>query len=74
MIPDTVIMLAVLSGNIGEIGYNEETQQLYVTFTSGASYVYEGVPPSVFADFRGASSKGSFFAQNIKGAYSYSKV
>lgn len=49
--------------------YDEDTQQLDITFVSGQTYAFERVPPQVFEDLSTASSPGQYFAQNIKGQY-----
>lgn len=64
----------VVSSNIDAIGYNEDSEELYVRFSSGAVYVYQEVPEEVHQEFLGASSKGKFFAQHIKEVYEYARV
>jgi len=64
----------VSSTNIAGIGYEEETQTLYVQFSHGGTYSYSGVPSSVFEDFKMSQSKGTFFHTHIKNEYSYKKV
>lgn len=67
----------VSSSNVGSIGYDEASNVLEVGFKtkSGESvYQYYGVPLEMYNDFMSADSKGSFFAQNIKGVYEYKKA
>ena len=59
-------MIQVISSNIDGYRYLRNKQQLLITFKSGASYGYEGVPDSVLAEFEAASSKGTYFNQRIK--------
>lgn len=49
--------------------YDDETERLEITFTSGRDYTFEGVPSRVFEELRDAASPGRYFHQNIKGAY-----
>jgi hypothetical protein len=55
---------------IGKIDYDDETQQLWISFvTNGRRYVYASVPLEVYEDFRHAFSKGTFFNQHIRDQY-----
>jgi hypothetical protein len=49
--------------------YDDETQQLDVTFNSGQTYTYERVPAHVFEQLSTASSPGTYFFQNVKGRF-----
>jgi len=69
-----VDMLKVQSSNIAEVGYSEETSTLYVTFKNGGMYAYFEVPKEIYNDFLQASSLGSYFFRNIKGAYACEKL
>jgi hypothetical protein len=62
------------SSNVGRIGYDETSQVLSVEFTSGITYNYYDVPPTVFEQMRNSSSKGQFIAQNLKGVYRYARA
>jgi hypothetical protein len=64
----------VASSNIASVGYDREQKVLGVRFSSGATYLYTGVPEEVHADFMDAASLGSFFADNIKGVYPFSRA
>ncbi len=65
-------MQAVVSSNIRGIAWSDET--LYVEFTNGQTYKYNGVPESEYEDFLAAGSPGRFFADNIKNSYPYSRA
>ncbi len=54
--------------------YDEKTQTLFVTFIDGDLYAYRGVPDEVHANLGRAFSKGSFFAEQIRGRYAYAKL
>jgi hypothetical protein len=63
-------MPTVSSSAIHEIEFDELTHRLYITFTSGKTYTYYGVPRSIYERFVHAASKGSFFNDYIKDRYS----
>ena len=64
----------VTSSNIASIGYDAESQTLEIEFLNGGVYQYFDVPQHVYDGLIIADSHGQFLAQNIKGAYRYSKV
>ena len=47
---------------------------LKITFTSGAEYLYQGVPANIYEAFLLAPSKGKYFHENIDGRYNYVRV
>lgn len=49
--------------------YEPETETLTVTFRSGSSYDYEGVPEGIWQQFKEAASAGTFWRNNIKDVY-----
>lgn len=69
-----VEMFSVSSSNVAEVGYDEQSSQLYVQFNSGELYIYDGVPFNEFENLKNASSVGSYLALNIKNRYPYRKV
>lgn len=60
------------SSNITRLGYSEGN--LYITFTSGAEYVYRNVSSDVYTKFAAASSKGSFHSHYIKDKYEFERI
>lgn len=62
------------SSAIAGASYNDRTNELAVTFTSGrkVSYTYSGVPDKVAENFFNAGSKGSYFNRVIRNNYSAS--
>lgn len=57
------------------ISYDPETRVLEITFTSGGTYRYFGVPADVVNDLRIAGSPGKFFDSNIKrGGFEYERI
>lgn len=67
-------MISVSSSNVHSIGYNSEKCLLTVRFLNGTQYQFEGVPESVYREFMGASSAGSYFAKHIRGRFPVAKV
>lgn len=64
----------VTSSNIASIGYDVDSQTLEIEFLNGGLYQYFDVPQYVHQELMNASSHGQYLAQNIKGAYRFSKV
>lgn len=62
------------SSNLERFGYDSSISVLRVEFKSGGTYDYFDVPEQLFEQMQAASSRGSFLAQNIKGAYRYARV
>ena len=62
-------MVPVDSSSIDLVGYDEETQELYIQFSSGSTYVYDAVSAYTFDEFLNAPSKGSYFNREIKPNY-----
>ena len=54
--------------------YREADCTLIVGFVSGVKYEYKNVPPSVYAAFKKAKSKGTYLNKHIKGHFDYVKV
>jgi hypothetical protein len=61
----------VASSAIQSIEFDELTNRLRITFTSGKTYTYYAVPRSVYEGFLNAPSKGEFFNEYIKDQYSF---
>jgi hypothetical protein len=57
------------SSAIDTVGYDDETQVLDVTFNSGQTYTFNGVPQEIFDAFIAAPSPGRFYHASIKGHY-----
>ena len=65
------LMPIVSSSAIQGVEFDELTHRLQITFTSGKTYTYYGVPRSVYERFLQAPSKGIFFNDYIKDQYSF---
>jgi hypothetical protein len=59
------------SAVIREFDYDSSREKLYVTFVSGKTYVYDGVPPQTVEQFAAAESKSAFFSENIADRYAH---
>lgn len=64
----------VNSSDIFSVGYDANLSILEIEFNSGGIYRYSGVSSVVHAGLMGASSHGTYFHQNIKDAYSCTKI
>ena len=67
-------MQPVSSSNISAIGYDVETQTVYVQFLNGSTYAYKGVPEHEFENLRTAPSVGSYLNRNYKNVYPYERA
>ncbi len=63
----------VSSSNISSIGYDLNSNVLEIEFIAGTVYQYFDVPEYVWKELMEAGSHGSYFAQNIKNVYSFSR-
>jgi hypothetical protein len=67
-------MQPVSSSNIAAIGYDPESQAVYVEFLNGTTYMYKGVPDHEFENLRTSSSVGSYLNRYFKNVYPYERV
>ncbi|HEX8838270.1 MAG TPA: KTSC domain-containing protein [Candidatus Acidoferrum sp.] len=66
----TIYTESFVSEAVASATYDDETQQLEVTFTSGSTYTLaKPVPPAVWDAFKDAPSPGRFWHTVLKGAY-----
>lgn len=68
------IEVGINSSNLKSAKYNTETEDLIITFNSGAIYEYNKVPWKQFTKFRLAESQGKYFNENIARSYGYKKL
>jgi hypothetical protein len=61
--------MKVVSSNIDEVSYDASSQTMTIEFNSGARYLYRDVPEGVYQRLISAASKGSYFADYIKGTF-----
>lgn len=67
-------MPSVSSSVIRAAAYDEELEELTVTFTSGKRYVYFDVPEWVYDGLLAAESAGEYFNRHIKDRYRYGEL
>jgi hypothetical protein len=65
---------SVRSSAIISFRYDNEERELDITFTSGRTYRYFGVPLEIYVDLLDAESKGQFFNDRIKNAFAFAEV
>lgn len=69
-----MIRQPVVSSNIRSIGFDLESKVLEIEFHSRAIYHYFGVPESLYNALMSAPSPESFFHQNIRSRFRYSRI
>lgn len=67
-------MHPVSSSNIAAVGYDADSESVYIEFLNGSTYKYNGVTESEFENLKTASSVGSYFNRNYKNVYPYEKA
>ena len=67
-------MVAVESSVILRIWYHAKDATLLVTFVTGKTYAYDGVPAPIYDSFVAAESHGQFFAAHIRDRYPHRLV
>ena len=71
----SIPMHEVNSSQISYIGYDTNSQELYVKFrNTGKVYKYFNVPDNVWNDFKNSASVGKYFTANIKSKYSFEQI
>lgn len=67
-------MQSVSSSNLSAVGYDAESKTLRVTFRTGLTYEYKGVPKRTFEELMSAESAGTYFHNNIRTDFAYKKL
>ena len=67
-------MVAVESSSLRAVGYVARAALLDVTFQHGSTYRYLEVPPEVYHGLLRADSKGRYFNEKVKAAFSYMRL
>ena len=62
------------SSVIATFDYDEPARRLNIRFVSGRRYAYHDVPAEVATRMRAAVSKGSFFNEEIRDRYRYTRL
>ncbi|HEX3130568.1 MAG TPA: KTSC domain-containing protein [Thermoanaerobaculia bacterium] len=65
---------SVSSSSVASVGYDPKTQTLEIEFSSGSVYEYNEVPPEIYKGLMEASSKGRYFANEIRGQYPSTRI
>ena len=69
-----ITFVPVESSNIAGVGYDNNTQTLYVAFKNGSRYFYQPVPEPVYTGLLNAPSKGRYLNAQIIGRYKYGSI
>lgn len=64
----------VASSVFDAAGYLHSESLLYLKFRSGDVYRYFDFPPERYEEFLASSSKGRYFAENIRNRYKYEQI
>lgn len=67
-------LLSVKSSRVAGIGYDAIAETVKVRFINGTEYEYYHRPASVWLEFQGAPSKGSFIAKVLTPAKDYKRI
>jgi len=62
-------MVALRSTSLVDAVYDNDTEELVLTFSNGKTYSYPGVPPETYRQLLLAPSAGAFYHSQIKGRY-----
>jgi len=62
------------SSNVKSVGYDPDRMLLEVEFRSGAVYQYQGVPASVWMEWKKMGFKGGWFTTNIRENYAFERT
>ena len=64
-----LVNYTVASSAIAAIGYDDETEEVHVTFTDGRSYTLQGMPAIEVFRWLDADSKGAYWNAFVRGRY-----
>jgi len=67
-------MPRVNSSAMSYVQYDEDTAELDITFASGKTYRYVGVPLAIYVELLEAESNGTFFNEHIKEVFPFIEV
>lgn len=65
--------VAVKSGQVASVAYDEKTKDMEVTFNNGGTYTYHGVSRADHMKLMAAKSIGGHLHAHIKGAHKFTK-
>lgn len=72
--PDPSQMNPVSSSHLSAVKYNRNEMMLFVLFTDGSIWSYEGVEWGTYLGLLRASSHGEYFGDNIRLEYPYERI
>lgn len=67
-------MQPVSSSSVESIGYDENTESLFIKFLNGSVYEYKSVPKVVQEQLIVAPSIGSYLHKNIEGIFAFERI
>jgi hypothetical protein len=62
-------MIPVTSSAIKAVGYDPDSNRLFIEFKQGETYTYCRVPENIFKSILSTHSPGSFYYEHIKDKY-----
>lgn len=69
------VMTDVESSNLAAVAYDSGSQELYIRFHyNNMVYRYDDVPDEIYKGLMSASSKGQYFAFNIRDRFTFTIV
>jgi len=64
----------ISSSVIARVAYDERSGTLLIEFRSGSFYDYFDVPRNIYQELIEAASAGTYFAENIRGVYRFTRT
>ncbi len=62
-------MPSLASSAISDVSYDWASQLLYITFHSGHTYTFYGVPAEIYHGLMSAPSAGQYYHNHIRGRF-----
>ncbi|VVE77419.1 hypothetical protein PSP31120_01282 [Pandoraea sputorum] len=62
-------MITVRSSAIAAVGYDPVTRHMRISFRSGGTYDFCGVPKNVYEQFMASASMGRYYHAHIENRY-----
>lgn len=62
-------MTPVDSSSVASLGYDSDTQELWVEFVGGGTYAYTPVPETTYQELMSAASIGAYINREVKPNY-----
>lgn len=61
--------ITLSSSAIPNVAYDDETEEMFITFKDGKSYTLQGVPEIEFYRLTNSDSPGGYWNANMRGKY-----